>query len=344
MRPAGRLAHAGHSRGVRLVELLEAGIPIRLQDAFEADEMALRMLALAVGRVPVRGAGRAAAGPRPIVPDIGPDPAFPDAALLAALALRRIEHPDRRIVAMQVVGVHDMAFDQSAQRPQRGDGLAAPVDQGRARNVGAVTGEDLALPVQRQMIIELRDQDMGKQVRPGHAAAGRTRRRGRLHDRLAAPARLLQARRLDQLELCCDKIEKRGDIFSEQAQRTSAGGAAFARVEHDPLARRRVANPRLAPPSWCRCRCDFARTRFRLRRRMGHGDRQFEIFKRELKLFDLALDLLGASSKLLLLQPCDADLQRLNERFQGFLGGGKPRDLLPLREDDRLQRQGIIGK
>jgi len=79
---------------------------------------------------------------------------------------------------MQVVGVHNMMLDQSTQRPERGDGLAAPVDQGRARNVGAVTGEDLALPVQRQVIIKLRDQDMGEQVRPGHAAAGRTRRRG----------------------------------------------------------------------------------------------------------------------------------------------------------------------
>ena len=57
---------------------------------------------------------------------------------------------------------------------------------------------------------------------------------------------------------------------------------------------------------------------------MGHGDRQFEIFQRELKLFDLALDLLGASSKLLLLQPRDTDLQRLDKRFQGPLGGGKP--------------------
>src|SRR4051812_25038235 len=161
MRPAGGLAHAGRARGIRLVELLEAGIAIRLQDAGEGGKVALRMFALAVGREPVCGAGWTAAGPRSIVPDIGPDPAFLDAALLAALALRRIEHPDGRIITMQVVGVHNMMLDQSTQRPERGDGLAAPVDQGRARNVGAVTGEDLTLPVQRQVIIKLRDEDMG---------------------------------------------------------------------------------------------------------------------------------------------------------------------------------------
>ena len=137
---------------------------------------------------------------------------------------------------------------------------------------------------------------MGEQARPGHAAAGAAARwSGQLHDRLATPARLLQARRLHQLELCCDKSRSVETSSPSRRRRPPQGGAAFAGIEHDPLARRRVGNPRLAPPSSRQCRCAFARVQLRLRGRMGHGDRQFEIFfKRELKLFDLALDLLGA--------------------------------------------------
>src|SRR5688572_11313777 len=119
MRPAGSLADPDGPAGVWPVELLEAGIGIGLQDACKASQMAAWMLAFAVGREPVGGARRIAAGPGAVVTDIDPDPAFLDAAGAAAPAPRRVEHLDRRVIGMQAVRLHDRTPDPLAQRTQR---------------------------------------------------------------------------------------------------------------------------------------------------------------------------------------------------------------------------------
>ncbi len=64
--------------GAGLVELGEAAIGVGLQDAVEVGEVALRVLALAVGRELVGDGRRIGAAPRAIVADIDPDPAFLD--------------------------------------------------------------------------------------------------------------------------------------------------------------------------------------------------------------------------------------------------------------------------
>src|SRR5690606_38592878 len=88
---------------------------------------------------------------------------------------------------------------------------------------------------------------MREQVRPGHAASDRPGRRGRLHDLLAEPTRLLEARRLHELQPGGDEVEDRRDILAEKPQWPAAVGAAIARVENDACSRRVFGHARLAP-------------------------------------------------------------------------------------------------
>ena len=122
--------------------------------------------------------------------------------------------------------------DPLDQRPQHGDRLAAPVDQRRAWNVGALSRQDLALAIQREVIVVLGDEDVGEQARTGHAARDRARRRRRLHHPLALPAGLLQPRGLDHLQLRGDELEDLRHVLADQAQRRrrSPGSARRGRA------------------------------------------------------------------------------------------------------------------
>jgi hypothetical protein len=177
----------------RLVELAKAGIGVGLQDADEVSEMRLRVLAIdgqeaidpisegdrarrpwrAVGREPIRCGRRVFAAPRAVIPDIDPDAAFLHAALLAGELHLRVEHADRRVVGVEAIGCHHLGADQVGDRADGTGSLAAPVDECRAGDVGAETGEDLALPVEREVIVELRDQDVCQETGPGQTARDR---------------------------------------------------------------------------------------------------------------------------------------------------------------------------
>ena len=242
---------------------------------------------------------------------------------------------------MQAVGAHHPRLDPLDQRPEHGDRLAAPVDQRRAWNVGAVAGQDFALAVQGQVIVVLGDEDVGKQARAGQAARDRSRWCRRLHDPLALPTGLLEPRGLDHLQLRGDEFKDLRHVLVHQAQRAAAVRAAFAWVEHDALARRRCGDPRLATPArrgafggrrglrWCG-----------LGLRRGH--RHLEIFERELQLVDLPLDLFGTRPELLPLELGDADLERLDQRLVGPHRRRHPLGLRPLCKDDCLERGGVI--
>lgn len=74
----------------------------------------------------------------------------------------------------------------------------------------------------------------------------------------------------------------------------------------------------------------------------GGGGRRLEVFEGELQLLDLALDLLRTRPVLLLLQPGDGDLERLDQRLVGAVGRRDPGDLPMLGEDDRPQGVGVV--
>lgn len=75
--------------------------------------------------------------------------------------------------------------DQGFERCRRG---ADPTGQGRGFQADALSGEDLGLTVQRQVIVELRHDDVRQQSCPGPAAGDRVVRRRRRDDRVAGPA------------------------------------------------------------------------------------------------------------------------------------------------------------
>jgi len=111
------------------------------------------------------GGGRVAARPWSVVADIDPDATLLHAARQPLNALLPgVEHLDRRVVGVDAVrGDHHVA-DQIGQRPQRAGGLTAPVDQRGAGDVGAHAGEDLALPIERELVVVLRDEHMGEHM------------------------------------------------------------------------------------------------------------------------------------------------------------------------------------
>src|SRR5690606_30494076 len=68
------------------------------------------------------------------------------------------------------------------------------------------------------------------------------------------------------------------------------------------------------------------------------------VFERELKLCDLALDLLGGLAEGLLLQPGDLQAEGLDDQVMGAQRGRQLRVLGLQRSDHRLEEGGIFGK
>ena len=204
------------------------------------------MLALAIDGEPIAGGRRIRAVPGPLVADIGPDPRRPGLAVARRLQL------DRRVVGEDRRTAQDVAPDRVGQRLQQRRRLADPVRQGRAVEVDALTLEDLALPVERQMIAVLGDQHMGEQAGPGTSPLDRARRQGRLADGLAAGAG--QARAHDPVhdEPTGHVVQLFGDILAQRLQPAAARSAGIAGREHGLLARQ-VRRQRLALRHALRC-------------------------------------------------------------------------------------------
>ena len=160
----------------------EAGIAVDLQDAAESFEVSGRTLGLAIGAVEVDGRRRIGPAPGPVVARVDPQPAGLGAAAAG------IEHRDRRVVGEDLARCEHMRGQARLQRLQPPAGAADPVRQGRAVELDAVAGEDLALAVERQVVAVLADQHMGQQARARHALGDRPLRCRRLVDRPAGPA------------------------------------------------------------------------------------------------------------------------------------------------------------
>src|SRR5689334_17213926 len=181
--------------------------------------MGCRMLATAIGAVEVDRRRRRGTAERAVVADIDPQSSGPGAAKA------RLQHRDRRVVGVDLLGGEDVIADAVDDRLQQPDRLADPIAQGRAVEVEAVAGTDLALPVQRQMIAIFRDQQMRQ-----HAGGGAT---GVFRPYIP-----------DHSEPARDIVEDLGDVFTKPSHVAAAGrtgaGAVVLWLVHALLTRQMV--------------------------------------------------------------------------------------------------------
>ena len=250
---------------------------------------------------------------------------------------------------MQALGGEHVAAELGEDGIEGGDASADPVGERRVFDLDPLAGEGGALPVQRQMVAELADQDHGEQARAGEAARDRMRRRRRLGDRLAVPAGELLAHMLDDLPAPRLAFERLRHHLAELAQPSAAALAADAgRGLDDALDRqvlRQLAGSALrAPPRRLGGlgRRDLGLGLFLGLRLFQVLDRQFELLDEELAALRRLAKMLTARLGELQLQPLDlerADLGfalRLAQR-RLFLG-----QLLALGEDHRVRARQIV--
>jgi hypothetical protein len=301
------------------------------------------------GQVPLRMPGRAVAGvaehrrrgcrpgERPVVADIGPDPAGDGAALG--------QHRHRGVVAVQPRGGEHMGVDQCHQRRQAGGAGADPVGDGRDAELDALAGVGLAQPVQRQVLAELGLQDHRQELRAGAAAGDRMEGRRRLGDGLAGAAGELLADGLDDLPLPGHDLQRLGDVLAQLGEPAAAAGAGRRCWDHHALARQVLRQRRaggLTARGGAAGRPVLGRGILRLGRILAGGGDQLAEF--QLELVDQLAAALRRGTEAAVPELGDEQLEMRHHR----LGAGRPRlGLLPrqLRGHERgAQRGDVVGR
>lgn len=169
---------------------------------------------LSIRREVVDRARRGLSGPGPLIADIGPDPPLFHALAQPLVAARAIQHPDRRVVRVQQITGHDLGLDQLNQRGQRAHRAAAPIHQRCVGDIRTHAPEDLVLAIERDVIVELGRQDIGREAGASHGSRDRTAGGRLLYDRLAAAVGFLDPGDLDNLQLCCDHVDQLADVLA----------------------------------------------------------------------------------------------------------------------------------
>ena len=237
---------------------------------------------------------------------------------------------------MQRVGAHHLGGERINQRRHGRRGRSDPAGQRRGLQVNALAGEDLGLAVERQVVVVLRHDDMGKQSCPGAAAGNRMVGCRRGNYRVAGAAGELLADVPDHLEPTGHIIERFGDILADPPKRAAARGTGARRRMRHFLARQVV---RQGAP--CRLLCFGSGLN-----RRGHHRRSgpkplglvgFKRLDRQLELFYLVCQLLRGAAELgpTVTGQLEAQLGDL------CLGGDR---VLQQRRDDALQRLCVVRK
>src|ERR1700682_619469 len=118
-----------------------------------------------------------------------------------------------------------MGCEAALPRLQPPTSAAHPVRQGRAVDLDAVPGEDLALPVKRQVIAVFGDQDMSEKTGTGEALGDRQLRRGRLMNSPAGPAAIARSADADDSKPRGHMIEHLADGLADHMQFAAAARA-----------------------------------------------------------------------------------------------------------------------
>src|SRR5882724_3633694 len=130
-----------------------------------------------------------------------------------------------------------MRCEAGPQRLQPPTGAAHPVRQSRAIEIDPVPGEDLALPVKREVIAVLGDQDMGEKTGTGEALGDRALRGGRLMNSPAGSAAITGPADADHAKPGGHMIEHLADGLADHMQLAATAGARLMfKIEPDVLA------------------------------------------------------------------------------------------------------------
>jgi hypothetical protein len=182
MELAAHMRHAGGLDDLVAVKLLVAAIAIGMHHTAEVCEMVSRMHALAVGTIVIGNRAGSGILVTASIKHIDPDPAG------FCLSSPRVENIDRRIVRMYSVDRGDMGSDQQDERSQQNGHATDPIGHDRAGDVYPQPVVHLGQAVERDVIVEFGDHDMGEQSRSGFAALDRQGRHFACHCCIALPA------------------------------------------------------------------------------------------------------------------------------------------------------------
>ena len=140
-----------------------------------------------------------------LLADVGPE------ASLATAFFAARQHGHGRIVGPQHGRLQHQLFLSLVERPQQFGRRLDPIAQRTAGNVQAVAREEVFLPVQRQVIAELSDDDLSDQPWSGDAASNRPHRRRWAHHAIfAVPAGVLGSHVDVHFELRRDVLQNLG--------------------------------------------------------------------------------------------------------------------------------------
>ena len=192
---------------------LVAAITVDLQHAPEARKMGDGPLGLAVRRIDIGDAGRVRSAPWPVVTRVGPK--------LPGLGAPPpgIEHRSRGLVGEELGRGFQHREQPFVHGPQQESRPPDPIGQGGAIERKALSGEDLRLPVQRQVVGVFGDEHLRHGRIRRQPALDQPCRRGRLHDDvLAGTAGVFGSADDQHPELGRDDVEALGDVFANPVQ------------------------------------------------------------------------------------------------------------------------------
>lgn len=165
------------------------------------------------------------------------------------LALARRQQLDGRLVGVHHVVADDERLERLGQRRQTHAADADPLRHARAQEVHARSGVDLALAVQRQVIVVLGHHHLGQQARRRDALVDDLRGHGRGLDRLAALARAFAANVAHDEELRRHAVQLFADLLADALQGLAAaaalalgGGEIVVSIDARQARRQRLAN------------------------------------------------------------------------------------------------------
>ena len=197
-----------------------------------------RVIARTVPRVAEQRRRRVRAAERRVVAHIDPGP--------RRVGLALGQHRHRRVVTVQTFCRQHMSRDQVMQRLQRHGARAHLVGQRRQAQIDALSRVAVPLPVQRQVLPVLLEEDGRQQVRARPTARCRVEGRRRLRDPLAVPAGELLPHRLDHLPPARDHLKGLRHVLADLRQPLRPAARAGRRPRHHHTFARQMVGERLA--------------------------------------------------------------------------------------------------